>query len=155
MWFIRWIRAQFDRYHAWREACANERMRRFVEEANRPENVARLRQENEKEYGRLILNEGGFYLLKDDKREFAIRWADIRTIRTFKRDMFAYDMICLAFEIGEDEWVEIWESMVDFTRITEKMHAEFPTIPEDWHSVVMLPAFETNDRILWNRNHCS
>ncbi|MCG3136999.1 MAG: hypothetical protein HJJLKODD_00840 [Phycisphaerae bacterium] len=148
---IQWIRIQGDRYRAWREARANERLRQFIAEAKNPENKARLRRECEKEYGRLILNECGFYLLKNGQCEIAIRWTDVHTIQTFKRDYFTYDMICLAFEIGKNEWIEIWESMVDFMKVTAKMHEEFSTIPQGWYTVVMFPAFEPNCRILWRR----
>jgi len=101
------------------------------------------------------LGEDGFHLLKDGRRETTIRWIDVRTVRTYKHGFFAYDMICLAFDVGEGEPVEIWEAMVDFMIVAERMREEFPQIPGDWHWVVMLPAFETNDRILWRRYHTS
>ena len=148
---ISWMRQIYDQFRRWQEARAQERTRRFIEMANRPENVERLRVEDEKQYGRLVLEEDGFHLLKNDCRDVALRWAHVRTIRTFKRDFFSYDMISLAFEVGEDEWIEIWESMADFSLVAEKMREIFPTVPEDWYVVVTLPAFSPNDRVLWRQ----
>jgi hypothetical protein len=147
-----WIQRQCARFRRWREARHEERMRRFVERANRPENVERLRRENEKLYGRLVLDEGGFHLVKDEHRKAAVTWDDVRTIHTYKRDFFAYDMICLAFEVAEGEWVEIWESMVDFELVDKEMCERFPGVPRDWFGQVMQPPFAPNDRVLWRRH---
>lgn len=124
-------------------------MERSIEKANRPENVARLLRQNEAEYGRLVLDEDGLFLLKGDKREWTLRWADVRRVATYKHDFFAYDMICLGFETGDEQWIEIWEAMVDFSLVSERMQTEFPTIPADWYVTVMLPPFEANYRVLW------
>jgi hypothetical protein len=148
---ISWIRQPFDRFRQWRGARKQERTRRFIEMANMPENVERRRREDEKAYGRLVLDGDGFHLLKNDRRESVLRWSSVRTIRAFKRDFFAYDMICLAFEVGEGEWIEIWEAMVDFGPVDRRMREVFPTVPNDWHATVMLPAFSTNDAVLWRR----
>jgi hypothetical protein len=106
---------------------------------------------DEDEYGRLVVELGGFYWAMDGQREATVAWSDVRTIRTFKRDLFSHDVICLAFEIGDDEWIEAWESMVDFELVHQAMMKRFPDLPEDWYSTVMLPAFEANERVLWRR----
>lgn len=149
---IRWLQRQFERYRAWERARAQERMRRFIEQANEPESVEQLRRENEKQYGRLILTEDGFQLLKAGQCELRVRWADVRAIRTYKLDFWGYDMICLAFEIGEHRWAEIWEGMVDFMDIAEDMQTRFSGIPADWYREVMLPAFAPNERMLWQKD---
>ena len=148
----RWIRQQYGHLCEYREARRQERVRRFVEMANRPENVERLRRENETRYGRLVLDEDGFHLLKGGRCEVGVRWADVRTIRAYKRDFFAYDMICLAFEVRDGKWVQAWESMVDFPLVREKVHELYPNVPKDWFHEVMHPAFEPNDRILWKQD---
>ena len=81
-----------------------------------------------------------------------VHWSDVRRIQTYKRDLFAYDMICLAFEIGDDKWVEIWERDDGFVGVAEAMRTRFPTIPEDWYNKVMVPAFETNLRDPYRRS---
>jgi len=58
---------------------------------------------------RVGLTEQGFDVFEQDCSEptETVRWDALRSIRSYKRDVFAYDIICLAFEIEADSWVEI------------------------------------------------
>jgi hypothetical protein len=65
--------------------------------------------------------------------------------------MWSFDTICVEFQVGEKERVEIREDMADFTNVTEQMQEEFPQVPKDWYSEVLQPAFADNERVLWCR----
>lgn len=84
------------------------------------------------------------------RRCHEVRWSDIRLICTYKRDLFAYDLICIGFETSSGEFVEIDEQMNGFMAVVKQMEQTFPGIRSDWHRTVMLPAFEPNERVLWS-----
>ena len=149
---VSWIRRQYDRFRSRREARREGELQRFIEEALRPENVERCQRILEKQFGRLVLDENGFHLLKDTQRHIALRWADVRTIQTYKRDLLTVDSICIAFEVADDEWIEIRDDMAGFDDVTLQMEELFSGVPEDWYSVVVLPPFATNERTLWRRD---
>ncbi|MEM7677894.1 MAG: hypothetical protein AAF449_18000 [Myxococcota bacterium] len=75
-------------------------------------------------------------------------WSDVDEIRTYKVDCFAYDDICLGFRVG-DYWYEVSEEDGIFRSVVETIEQRFLGIPSNWYREVMLPAFETNDRLLW------
>lgn len=91
----------------------------------------------------------GFLLLLDGPHVARVWWDEVREIVTFKRDLFSFDMICLAFRLSNDEWVEVWEDDPGFPAMTAHLPARFPTIPADWYQQVMFPPFETCERVLW------
>ncbi len=143
------LRAIVERYRKWRADRQRERLHRFIAWASQPERVAAREEENEWTYGRLFLTDVGFRLEKGGKCEYDVRWEQILEIQTYKHDFFSYDMICLAFRIGAEEWVEAWESMPGFMALAERMQEAFPSVPADWFGVVMHPAFAPNQRTLW------
>jgi hypothetical protein len=85
-----------------------------------------------------------------DHESISFQWPDVDEIRTYKRDLFTTDMICLAFLVA-DRWIEISEDDDGFTALTEMMAAKFPAIPVDWYAEVMQPTFAMNERTLWKR----
>ena len=116
-----------------------------------------------REWLRLELTEAGFRALDtrdagedgEATLQHEVTWADVRAVRTFKRDLFAYDAICVAFQmVGDDDgdWVEIDETNPGFDDVTGRMRERFPTVPDGWYSDVMLPPFATNDALLYARD---
>jgi hypothetical protein len=92
----------------------------------------------------------GFQLEAEDHSIVNVRWPDVREIVTFKRDLFSYDEICLAFRVGDgEEWVELWESDRGFRDVCEQLGQRFPGVPADWYRTVMLPAFKPCERTLY------
>lgn len=83
-------------------------------------------------------------------RPASFAWNEVEEIETFKRDLFAYDEICLAFRVS-DLWYEFWESDTGFNPLAKQMQGKFPSIPEGWYGEVMRPPFVTNRRTLWKR----
>ena len=95
-------------------------------------------------------------IVVDDKALYVhgreIRWDAIRAIATYKRDLFIHDDICLAFQTEGDLWVEISEEQPGFELLIAEVERRFASVPEDWFTAVMHPAFETNYRVLWRIN---
>ena len=79
-----------------------------------------------------------------------IKWESINGIRAYKRDLGTIDTICLAFQMS-DHWYEVCEEDEGFLGLAEAIRFRFPTVPKDWYSEVMAPAFETDLRTLWRR----
>ncbi len=90
--------------------------------------------------------------LANETGELAFRWDAVQSVRTFKRDCFSVDCICLAFETPEG-WIEVTEEMNAFGSFTEAVERNLPGFPPqpDWWPQVMFPAFATNERELWTK----
>jgi len=90
--------------------------------------------------------------MENEKGEIALRWDAVTTVATFKRDYFAVDCICLAFETP-DGWFEVSEDMKPFGPFLEAVERHLPGFPpqKDWWNQVMLPPFAPNVRELWKR----
>lgn len=73
-------------------------------------------------------------------------------IATYKLDLFAVDTIVIAFETRERPGfaLEVWEECLGFRALFATLHSEFDVDPE-WYGTVMLPAFATNYRVLFER----
>lgn len=96
------------------------------------------------------LNDTGLTVTWSDGRpQQGFKWADVSEVRTYKVDCFAYDDICLAF-IADGLWYEVSEQDDIFPSVMKIIEQRFPDIPEDWYAEVMLPAFKTNERVLWS-----
>jgi len=149
---ITWLGHQWARFRSWQVARRKTRIDHFIAKASRPEDAARRNEVDAKEYGRLELQDGGFHLVQGGVRLSTVNWQDVRMVRAFKRDLWSHDMICLAFEVGDDEWIEIWECMVDFLIVCEKMKTMLAGVPDDWYQDMMLPPFALNLRVLWQRD---
>lgn len=83
--------------------------------------------------------------------ETALQWDEIARIRTYKVDLHTTDCICLLFEQAAGLPVPVSEEWDGFIAFMERMRERFPTIPADWYETVMLPAFETNEAILFEK----
>jgi len=99
----------------------------------------------------LTIEADGFsHVLPNDKT--TVRWADVKEIVAFKVDLFAVDLICIAFRVSDDgEYFEIDEEMPGYKALLEALPATFPGIRTDWFSEVAFPAFATNATSLWRR----
>jgi hypothetical protein len=87
--------------------------------------------------------------VENTRGSVAFSWDSVRTVDTFKRDLFMVDCICLAFQTT-DGWIEINEDMRgwrDFLAAVESSLPGFPLL-SDWYGKVMLPPFEANHATL-------
>jgi hypothetical protein len=76
---------------------------------------------------------------------FRAKWTEISRVVAFKRDCFAYDLLCIEIEVDGlafefDEEMEGWEGMIN--SFPEYMPG-FPRRDEWWDGVVH-PSFATN-----------
>ena len=63
-------------------------------------------------------------------RKATVRWADVKQIFAFKRDIFAYDLICLGFRLSDDgDYWEIGEDMAGYENVPAVMERAFPGSP--------------------------
>lgn len=80
----------------------------------------------------------------------AIKWHEVTSVSAFKRDLFAYDLICLVIGTGTaayelDEQMEGWESAIE---TLPKYLPGSPT-PSEWLDKVAHPAFALNHTLLF------
>jgi hypothetical protein len=97
----------------------------------------------------ILLVEGGFDVVQ--VRVLAeVRWSEVSRIETYKLDLVTTDCICLSFEFRDGRPpVQISEEWAGFADLFQPMSLAFPSILRDWYFEVMLPAFETNHRVLY------
>jgi hypothetical protein len=81
-----------------------------------------------------------------------IPWTNIENVAAFKRDLYAYDLICIAFETAEFAY-EINEEMTCWPAFVAEISTHLPGClkAEEWYLAVMLPAFKTNWTVLYSR----
>ena len=92
----------------------------------------------------VLVDQNGFSI-----RGCAIPWSSVRVIATYKRDLWIYDDIYLAFQAAPDSWVEVSEEEPGFQLLVAEVERRYPDVPRDWFGTVMHPAFATNYRVLW------
>jgi hypothetical protein len=95
----------------------------------------------------------GFRLFRGESRELVatVRRAEVTEVRTYKLDVFSYDVICLLFASQNGTNVEITEGMRGFEAIFNWIERIFSSVPDDWYNTVMIPTFATNERVLYRR----
>ncbi|MGA3045855.1 MAG: hypothetical protein ABSD67_04490 [Terracidiphilus sp.] len=85
-----------------------------------------------------------------------IPWTKIEIVAAFKRDLYAVDLICIAFETADFVY-EINEEMVCWAAFVGEIATHLPGClkAEDWYQAVTLPAFKTNWTVLYSREVAS
>ena len=87
------------------------------------------------------------------KGERNIRWDEIVSVKAYKRDLATSDIICILCTFSDDiqfefnEGMTCWQNMVD--ALSEHLPG-FPTFSEWWNQVAV-PAFSTNEKVLFQR----
>lgn len=101
---------------------------------------------------RITLNPSGYSIEKYGEVVAKIFWSDVKEIFAFKRDLFAYDLICLGFRTNDDDtfW-EVDEQCIGYRELLKELTAQFPGIRTDWFEQVAHPAFATNRTTLWGK----
>lgn len=82
-----------------------------------------------------------------------ILWPEIHRMVAYKRDLFAYDCICLFVARADDTGIELDEQMVGWAAFCEALPRLLPgcTPHEVWFRQVAFPAFATNLTELYAR----
>ena len=79
-----------------------------------------------------------------------IRWADIRAVRSFKVDCFAWDLICVAAESrAEGGGFLVDEEHPQFDELVGAFEARLAGFDGEWFQKVAFPAFETCETVLY------
>ena len=87
------------------------------------------------------------------RNEDQIPWSTILELEVFKRDVFAYDLICLTIKHSGGESVEIdeedllWEVFV--SSLPDRLDGVRPW--SEWFTEVAFPAFETKNQTIYTR----
>jgi hypothetical protein len=86
--------------------------------------------------------------------EEAMKWCDVVNVSAFKRDLFAYDLVCLLFEDATKRF-EVSEENVEFPRLVNMLPSYLPGTldKEEWCEKVYLPAFKTNWTTIYSRTN--
>lgn len=92
--------------------------------------------------------------IENETRQTVLRWRDVIRVDAFKRDLFAVDLICLAFIENGNLEVEINEEMDGWNSIVEQLPEYLPGCQkfDEWFRPVAIPAFELNLRVIYERD---
>jgi hypothetical protein len=73
-------------------------------------------------------------------------WDDVEKVKTFKRDLYTVDLICLYFECKNNKGFEINEEMEGWEELIKQLHDYLPGCKkwEEWFMAVFLPPFAPN-----------
>lgn len=84
--------------------------------------------------------------IENDSGVDDIKWKDVGFIIAFKRDVFAYDLICFAIGLKDKTIIEINERMENFDSLIDCLPTYLPGClsMNQWFEKVTIPAFETN-----------
>ena len=80
-----------------------------------------------------------------------ICWSEVAKIVAFKRDCYAVDLICIAFELDGSRVAETDEEMEGWQGLLEVLGEQFGIREEAWFKKVAVPAFAPNVTTLWTR----
>lgn len=94
------------------------------------------------------VSDEGMMLFDGDRPGVRFAWSEVQEIVTFKRDLYIYDDIRLAFRV-DGRWVEVSEETEGWPKLVAAIERHFPTIPPDRYQAVMLPPFEACFRVLY------
>ncbi len=101
----------------------------------------------------IVCGSCGFEIRSPDPSDDAVRvpWRDVARIRTYKLDLLTTDCICLLFELQTGApAVQVSEEWPGFDVFLGALAVAFPSISASWYVDVMKPAFERNERVLYD-----
>jgi len=100
---------------------------------------------------KISLTPFGFAIEKAGNFVAKISWFELNEIIAFKKDLFAYDLICLGFRTNGDSFWEVDEECIGYTELLKELEKQFPGFRTDWFAQVANPAFALNRTTLWER----
>ena len=92
--------------------------------------------------------------VENDTGEIVIAWQEVVRIEVFKRDLYVVDLICLSLFLSDNKSVEIDEEMEGWDSVVDKLPEYLPGCQKfaEWFQVVAIPAFKTNDTVIYQRD---
>ena len=99
---------------------------------------------------RLSVTDDGVSLFADDQPAWTFQWTEVTRIDTYKRDLFAVDMICLDFMVATRQLTfSTDDQMQGFDLLCRQLRHVFPSIAPDWWLQVAFPAFAIRHSVLY------
>jgi hypothetical protein len=97
-------------------------------------------------------NEDGFVACWTDGRTETVSWSQVKKVFTYKVDCFTYDLIYLAFELGDrSDTLHLHEETEGFQDLSSHLCKALPDLNPEWYFNVMQPAFAENLTLLFER----
>lgn len=79
-----------------------------------------------------------------------MRWADVKEVFAFKRDIFSVDLICIGFRTSDEgHYFEIDEQMPGYDSVVAALPQAFPGFDDNWWCKVAYPPFKTCFCSMW------
>jgi len=104
-------------------------------------------------YGSVVGDTDGLRIMSSKGDSSELRWSEVEEVHAYKRDLFATDLICLAFKkTGREEYYQVHEEMAGYHDLLEALPSHLPNFTLDWFPDVAFPAFEENHRIIWKKS---
>ncbi len=81
-----------------------------------------------------------------------ITWGAVQYATVFKRDLFAYDLICLQLKVADDV-IEFDEEDLNWAQLVEAMPNHLSGCIQwgDWFTEVAFPAFEAKEQLIFKK----
>jgi hypothetical protein len=99
-------------------------------------------------------NETGLVVSTSGSRQpnEALSWGEVDTVIAYKRDLYAMDLICLAFGTSEGA-IEVHEEMQGWPQLVEQLPSRLADMPplSDWWERVAKPPFALSATTLYKR----
>ena len=86
--------------------------------------------------------------------DLRLSWQEIGRIVAYKRDLFAYDRLCMFVARADGSGIEVNEEMDGWKALCEALPQVLPGCKsfDDWFQAVAFPAFATNKTELYVRS---
>jgi len=92
-------------------------------------------------------NEEGFTIVYDNFSKY-LKWREITEIVAYKTDLFTFDRIEMQIVYG-DKYFTINEELPGWYQFIIKLKEIFPSIPKEWDTDIIFPAFAENRIIIY------
>ena len=91
--------------------------------------------------------------MENEKGTRSFTWDEAISIKAFKRDLFAVDLICLGIELRDGSGIELDEEMAGWDSLVQKLPEYFPGCKNfsEWFQAVAFPAFQLNMTPIFER----
>jgi hypothetical protein len=100
---------------------------------------------------RVSFDETGFSLWDGRTHQVVVRWADVRRVTAWKKDLVTTDLVCLTFALVAGQEYTVHEEMDGFDAFAAGMEGALPGVHTGWRSRVVPPAFAPNPYVLFDR----
>jgi len=103
---------------------------------------------------RIIIDDEGVRLIDHAGAErWRFPWAQVKEIVAWKDDVFAYDILCLGFRVGNlPEYFACDEEQHGWGDLLDAVEQRFGVKKTEWRPKVVFPAFASNWTVLWEAN---